>query len=178
MWIREVQLKKPVNLLLTTPMFHKNQNQTTEDAPFVSHTACIKQTQYLLFFKKLSHFIKISTFFEIWKCPFLLNAIDSWYSNWNLKQNLSVKILGDINIYIYILNRKKTSGIIPKSWEQKVSCAINFGVFHYTVSVFGIPTFRKHSTMTKIQSNQNILHELIFPYFFLFFFRFPAVINM
>ena len=80
--------------------------------------------------------------------------------------------------YIYILNRKKTSGIIPKSWEQKVSCAINFGVFHYTVSVFGIPTFRKHSTMTKIQSNQNILHELIFPYFFLFFFRFPAVINM
>ena len=45
----EVQFKKVANMLLTTAMFNKNQNQTTEDAPFVSHTACIKQTQHLLF---------------------------------------------------------------------------------------------------------------------------------
>ena len=75
-------------------------------------------------------------------------------------------------IYIYILNRKKTSGIIPKSWEQKVSCAINFGVFHYTVSVFGIPTFRKHSTMTKIQS-KHFARTDIYLFFSFFFFGFP-----
>ena len=50
--------KKAVNLLLTTTMFHKNQNQTTEDAPFVSHAACIKYRLSLYFFQEIIPFYK------------------------------------------------------------------------------------------------------------------------
>ena len=50
--------KKAVNLLLTTTMFHKNQNQTTEDAPFVSHTACAKPRLSIYFFQAIIPFYK------------------------------------------------------------------------------------------------------------------------
>ena len=56
-----------------TTMFHKNQNQTTEDAPFVSHTACIKHRLSIYFFQEIIPFYK------------------KFHIFWNLKMSISVE---------------------------------------------------------------------------------------
>ena len=50
--------KKAVNFLLTTTVFHKNQNQTIEDALFVSHTVCIKHRLSIYCFQEIIPFYK------------------------------------------------------------------------------------------------------------------------
>ena len=65
--------KKAVNLFLATTMFHKNQNQTTEDAPFVSYTACIKHRLSIYFFQEIIPFYK------------------EFHIFWNLKTPISVE---------------------------------------------------------------------------------------
>ena len=59
-------------------MFHKNQNQTTEDASFVSHTACIKHRLRIYFYQEIIPFYKKSHIFRKLKMSISVECHRYW----------------------------------------------------------------------------------------------------
>ena len=118
--------KKAVNMFQTTTMFHKNQYQTTEDAPFVSHTAGVKHRlgqSVSIYFQEIIPFYK------------------KFHIFWNLKMSISVECHrgGIEQSYLFHGNSLRSvyapmlQGVCVLDWSLKVSAP-------HTPNFLNVPT--------------------------------------